>query len=101
MALPLDTPLSQLGLSESELRVVTPAAQKLTKADLIAMAEGKIPATAESLTIRDLNSISQVYVDRAKGVAGAAGNACCCCTIACCCSCCAAAMDPERVLTAV
>ena len=77
--------------------------QKLTKADLVAMAEGQTPPAAETLTVRDLNSITQVYVSRAKGLAPevAAAGCCCCCTIACSCCCTAASVDPERVTVAV
>jgi hypothetical protein len=99
--LPMDTPLAELGLGPEELQQLSPAAQKLTKADLVAMAEGEIPAAAEELTVRDLNGITQIYVQRAKGVTGAAAaNGCCCCTIACCCSCCAASVDAEHVTIA-
>jgi hypothetical protein len=101
--LPMDTPLAELGLAPEELRQLSPAVQKLTKADLVAAAEGEITQSFEVLTVRDLNSITQVYVARAKGVevtGVAAANGCCCCTIACCCSCCAASVDAEHVTVA-
>jgi len=88
--LPLRTPISQLGLTPAEARRLTPAARKLTKADLIAMMEGKVPRAAEALTVRDLTSISQVYAASMKAAAGRPTPGCCCsCGRACCCCCCA------------
>ncbi|SRR6266496_1290809 len=103
--LALTTPLSQFGLAAAELKQITPAAQKLTKADLISMMEGRPSAAALQLSVKDLNSITQVYVARTKsgavkgggGTTTSGGGGCCCCCIACCCCCCAVAVDPEHV----
>lgn len=98
--LPLTTPLAKLGLSAAEAKALTPAAQKLTKANLIAMMEGSTPTAVESLTVRDLNSITKVYAQKVKtgDTTTSGGGGCCCCCIACCCCCCAAAtVDPSQV----
>jgi hypothetical protein len=88
--LPLRTPISQLGLTPAEARRLTPAARKLTKADLLAMMEGKEPRAAAALTVRDLASISQVYAASLRAAAPDLPTGCCCsCGRACCCCCCA------------
>ena len=86
------TPISELGLTAAEARRLTPGARKLTKGDLIAMMEGKIPRAAQGLTLRDLTSISNVYAAAARSMSirPAPTPACCCCCCArggCCCCC--------------
>jgi hypothetical protein len=92
------TPISELGLTSAQARRLTPAARKLTKGDLIAMMEGKVPRGAQALTLRDLTSISDVYAAAARAMSSrpAPPPACCCCCIrgACCC-CCAAAVTVQ------
>jgi len=89
-----------MGLSAAELKTLSPAAQKLTKGDLVAAMQGKIPPAVMALTIRDLNSITNVYAARAVSTGGGGGGpGCCCCCIACCCCCCAASIAPERLVT--
>jgi len=90
--LPMRTPISELGLTAAEARRLTPGARKLTKGDLIAMMEGKIPRAAQGLTLRDLTSISNVYAAAARSMSirPAPTPACCCCCCArggCCCCC--------------
>jgi hypothetical protein len=99
--LPARTPIAELGLTRAEAGRLTPGARKLTRGDLIAMMEGKIPAAAQALTLRDLNSISQVYTAGARaGFVGRPNPGCCCCCSGrsgCCCCCCA---DPGRIASA-
>jgi hypothetical protein len=91
--LPARTPISELGLTPAEARRLTPAARKLTRGDLIAMMEGKVPRAAQALTLRDLTSISQVYSTAVKAGFGARPTPGCCCSCCagggCCCCCCA------------
>jgi hypothetical protein len=91
--LPPRTPISQLGLTPAEARRLTPAARKLTRADLIAMMEGKVPRAAEALTVRDLTSISRVYAASMKAAVGRPIPGCCCCSCGPCCCCCCATLD--------
>ena len=88
--LPMRTPISELGLRPEDAKRLTPAARRLTKGDLIAMMEGEVPPAAQALTVRDLNSISQVYAARARaGFVGRPTPGCCCsCGRSCCCCCC-------------
>jgi len=96
--LPMTTPLAKLGLAPEELKLLSPGAKKLTKADLVAMMSGEFPAAAQGLTVRDLHGITQVYALRAKaGTSTSGGGGCCCCCIACCCCCTAVSVDPEHV----
>jgi hypothetical protein len=100
------TPLAKFGLAPAEIKVLTPAAQKVTKAQLIGMMAGQPPPEALKLTVKDLNSITHVYLARAKagtvkGEGGgttttSGGGGCCCCCIACCCCCCAVSVDAEH-----
>ena len=88
--LPARTPISKLGLTPDQARGLTPGAKKLTRADLLAMMEGKPSRAAQALTIRDLTSISQVYALAMRVPNPEPG--CCCCSCAggaCCCCCCA------------
>ena len=89
--LPARTPISKLGLTPAQARGLTPAAKKLTKADLLAMMEGKVPRAAQALTFRDLTSINQVYATALRARADPLPGCCCCCCAggACCCCCCA------------
>jgi len=90
--LPARTPITQLGLTAAEARRLTPAAQKLTRGDLMAMLGGKMPRAAQALTVRDLTSISQVYASAlSTSLVGRPHPACCSCCCGrsgCCCSCC-------------
>jgi hypothetical protein len=83
------TPISELGLRPAEARRLTPGALKLTRGDLIAMMEGKVPRAAQALTLRDLTSIKQVFATHLRGgLRPDPGCCCCCCGDACCCCCC-------------
>jgi hypothetical protein len=97
-ALPLRTPIAEL-TETWQARRLTPTARKLTKGDLIALAEGRITKSAQSLTLRDLSSIRQVFATRASlgGVRPTPG-CCCCCSNPCCCCCCVAAVERERLV---
>ncbi len=98
--LPLNTPITQLGFSPPEISMLTPAAQKLNKGDLMQLQEwaanGDMKDAPVHLTIQDLTSLQAAY--RAMETREHAGQSgvlqhtnvsCCCCTP--CCSCCAVA----------
>lgn len=83
----LGTPIKELGLSDVEFKLLTPAAQKLTKSDLINLSLKRDSSNVQALTIKDLNSINAAF----SGYSAQLTNdvSCCCCTP--CCSCSAAA----------
>jgi len=102
--LPDNTPIKELGLSSGQIAQLTPAAQQLTKGDLLALQQwsesGGQGAAPDQLTIADINSLQKAFSSGAKPGAGAAledVTACCCCCP--CCSCTAAAeIAPVRSL---
>jgi hypothetical protein len=81
------TPVSELGLTPAEARRLTPGARKLSRGDLVAMLEGKVPPAAQALTLRDLGSIRQVFAATLRGRLAPDPGCCCCCGDACCCCC--------------
>jgi hypothetical protein len=97
-ALPKNTPLGQL-VPKSQSAKLTPAARKLTKAELSSLdkwasagGKGKAP---DHLTVRDLSSLKKAF-PKGKGQRDAIvaqGSVACCCTTPCC-SCSAAAIVP-------
>jgi|GEM_PF-4322521 len=100
--LPNNTPIKQLGFPAAEVAQLTPAAQKLTKGDLLALQKwsesgGTSPAP-DHLTVADINSLQKAFSAKPqfKGVAADVTACCCCCP---CCSCTAAAeIAPVRTL---
>jgi hypothetical protein len=98
--LPLNTPVTQLGFSPPEIAMLTPAAQKLNKGDLMQLQEwaanGDMKDAPVHLTIQDLTSLQAAYraMETRQHAAKQSGVlehsvSCCCCTP--CCSCCAVA----------
>jgi hypothetical protein len=97
--LPLNTPITQFGFNAAELAMLSPAAKKLTKADMLQLqewaAKGDVQDAPVHLTISDMNSLRAAYNametrQHAGGMLQSSGCvSCCCCTP--CCSCCAAA----------
>ncbi len=83
----LATPIKELGLSDTQFQLLTPAAQRLTKADLINLSLKRDSTTVQALTIKDLNSISAAFSGYSANLTN--DVSCCCCTP--CCSCSAAA----------
>jgi hypothetical protein len=113
---PLDTPVGEMGLNANEASMLTDAAKKLTKKDLLILqdtvdnyrtaGEGKIvqvfdARTGLNLNIGDMASIAHAFGDmqarRNSGAQGAAADACCCCTCTPCCSCCATVVIEARL----
>jgi hypothetical protein len=98
--LPLNAPIKSLGLNPAELAMLTPAAQKLTKSDLMELREYQAKGDTKNaplhLSVQDLNSITAAFhamdtrLHQPGALQGASSSiSCCCCTP--CCSCCAAA----------
>ena len=85
--LPATTPITKLGLTAAQAKLLTPAARKLTRGDLLAMMQGRAPKTAQALTVKDLSSITQVYAASLRAVRPLPGCCCCCCDPCCCCCC--------------
>jgi hypothetical protein len=90
--LPANTPIQNLNqLNPTEWAILTPAAQALTKGDLVELEHWaeRIPGATppSTLTIADINSLDQAYAARLNRIG--AGNvhaavACCCCCTPCC-----------------
>lgn len=106
---PPGTAITDLRLSADSVGKLTPAARKLTKADLIALAQKELghnvtlSANAKALVADDIKSIQMAFYRDATSAATAGGgdakirdaihNACCCC---CPCCCAATVVEPRR-----
>jgi hypothetical protein len=98
--LPADTPITQM-LSPEEAEALTPAAAKLTKAELLAMSDNTAEAASLNLTVDDLKSIQdafhqQLSTQHSSGMMTANSYSACCSTPCCCCTA-AAVPDPVRL----
>jgi hypothetical protein len=96
--LPINVPVTAMGITKEGAATLTGAAKKLTKADLILLQSDPTAAKTLGLSAKDLNSIRSAFarpIDVGLGKGGAAGLSvsCCCCT-PCCCA--AAALEPQR-----
>lgn len=86
-----DVSISELLVGKSNL---TPAAAKLTKRDLVALATGHENEKTDSLTVRDLRSISRAFSQNTGAPIEAAAS-CCSSSVVCCCCC--GASQPQGV----
>lgn len=102
-ALPLNTPITDM-LPPSRVEMLSPAAKKLTKADLMALAgwEGRKNAKDLGLEVKDIQTIRDVFSDQLRPISPQEAGifddwtiSCCCCTPCCCAS---AEMEPVRAL---
>lgn len=107
--LPHTASIKDLRITAEHAGQLTPGAQKLTKADLLALAEAEagvavvLSAAAKALTPADIKSIKTVFNRHNQDVTAATGGhpklldtiktSCCCCT-PCCCA--AAVVEPQR-----
>jgi hypothetical protein len=79
-------------VSPSTAAALTPAAAKLTKADLVALnRDPKVMATKLNLDVKDLNSIKKAFARTRAGVDAKANGGVSVSVTACCCPCCCAA----------
>jgi hypothetical protein len=100
--LPLDTPIFKM-LSADQAKLLSPAALKLTKADLLALQQpgGKAKMAELNITFEDLKTVEEAF-HQSFDVSGlqaveSGGISCCCCTPCCCCT---AAAVPEPLVRA-
>lgn len=105
--LPKNIGLAALGFTPAMMAKLTPAAAKLTKADLIALqkwgdagGKGRAP---DSLTVQDLSSLTRAYGDPSKQIQllkkkNPGGTSYCCCCSPCCTCTAAAEISPVRRL---
>ncbi len=103
---PNDTPITEMGLNEEEVGLLSNDAKELTKAHLVTLrnvtkqyrsqGEDKVievfdQMTGLSLTVGDIDSVAHAFdhlSDRMNtGGAALAGDACCCCSCCPCCTC--------------
>lgn len=98
------TPLTRMGFTDQELKVLSPRVRKLTRPDLLSLIEKPTTAPATlNLTFQDLQGLNAVAVAALKkpgtttggGGSGDGGIRCCCC-IACCCCCCAVSVAQPK-----
>lgn len=101
--LPLNTPITDM-VGPDKAGMLSPAARKLTKADLMALAgwEGRKNAKDLGLEVKDIQTIRDVFSDQLRPTAPQEAGifdditiSCCCCTPCCCAS---AEMEPVRSL---
>lgn len=103
---PMDAPITEMGLNQNELGMLTKNAKQLKKRDLIVLrettkefrsqGEAKVvqvfdQRTGLALNIGDISSVAHAFDDMQDrlnaGPELAAAAACCCCTCCPCCSC--------------
>jgi hypothetical protein len=87
--LPDDTPIEKMGLTRAAELSLTNGALGLTKADLVALSEGKTTSFTEKLTVADIKSVQIAFgsgytASRAANATALNGVSCCCCTPCCC-----------------
>ena len=95
-SLPASTPITELGLPPAAAARLTPAARRLTKADLLSLDQnGGTSPVAAKLSAADVLSISAAFNEHPQLMAESKSSSsnshpasCCCCSLAC--SCCAA-----------
>jgi hypothetical protein len=98
--LPLDTPIFKM-VDPEQAKLLTPAAAKLTKEDLLDLAGvGTTKKKPEdlNLTVEDLASIQDAFhanIRTPEGLKKASDISCCCCTPCCCCTA-VAVINPVR-----
>ena len=85
-------------LSPDKASALTPAAAKLTKADLVALnANPKAEAARLHLTATDLSSVKRAFSTMRVGALAKANGGVSVSVYACCCPCCCAASVPVEV----
>jgi hypothetical protein len=99
--LPLNAKIADFpGLTPAAKAKLTPHANDLTKADLIALARNQANEEHHlDLTLKDIKSIGAAFADYdpSKVAAQAEGSTPCCCTTPCCC-CASAVIEPVQIL---
>jgi hypothetical protein len=96
--LPMNLPITSMGITKDAATGLSDAAKKLTKSDLVILQTDIGAAKAMGLTANDVNSIRSAFARPIDVGFGRAGDAslsvsCCCCT-PCCCA--AAALEAQR-----
>jgi hypothetical protein len=87
------TPISQMGLDNKGLELLTPAARELTKGDLEALGAGRVKGKLAKLSVEDVKSIKAAFAGHYNPGLASMDVSCCCCT-PCCCA--AAVTEPLR-----
>ncbi len=90
--LPMNTPITKMGLDPKFAKVLTPGARRLTKGDLEALAARKVTRATSVLTIEDIKSVQVAFASGFDGSQISMDISCCCCTPCCC----AAAYPAEK-----
>ena len=91
--LPMDTPLFKM-LPADVARLLSPAAQKLVKADMLALSNNTKSPADLGITVADLQTIQDAFhlsiSNELRGQAASglikSGISCCCCSPCCCCT---------------
>jgi hypothetical protein len=101
-ALPMDAPIYKL-LTADQAKLLTPAAAKLTKADLLKLQGLKgVKLSDMNLTFDDVKTIEAAFHQgfEVSGLAktGDDGTVACCCCAPCCC-CCGASVPPPVLVS--
>ena len=83
---PSNATVAEMGMSPEQVKKLTPAGQKITKADLIALWSNKVGEQASKATLGDIEMIKHAFVPAASAtkLAEAGDINCCCCP--CCCA---------------
>jgi dsDNA-binding SOS-regulon protein len=94
---PADTNIKLLGLTDEAVKILTPSAAKLTKAQLETLATHPAAAKELGLAVTDINSIKAAFTTpmQISPLAPMSIDVSCCCCTPCCC---AAAVPIEQAV---
>ena len=94
--MPLDTPIFKM-VSPEQAKLLSAAAAKLTKEDLVDLATKKKSAADLNLTVDDMKTINDAFhAEFTNAPAGLRSTVSCCCCTPCCCCTAAAVTEPIR-----
>lgn len=82
---PSNATVGDMGMNPDLVKQLSPAGQKVTKADLVDLWSNKVTANASRATLGDIELIKQGFAPAASATkAGEAGDINCCCCPCCC-----------------
>lgn len=92
--------VAEMGMNPDVVKKLTPAGQKITKADLISLWSNKVSETTSKATLGDIEVIKQAFLQAAGATSASArlsevGDVNCCC---CPCCCATAVIKPIRAV---
>lgn len=82
--LPVDTPVTKMGLTPPQISKLSEAGKKITKADLAALTMGTVTSGAAAATLGDIEVIKSAFSGAVASAKPSESGVNCCCTPCCC-----------------